>query len=436
METRKIRVSDVCDINLKSLKGKKIPNKIFYLDTGSITKNIIYKIQNLSLKISSYPSRAKRIVKKNTILYSSVRPIQEHHGILINPEENLIVSTGFITLDIKKENQNEIDPKFFYHCLTRKNITNHLHRIAVNNVTSYPSISPEDLGEIEFEIPIDIQYQKKISNLLSMYDDKINTNNKIISEIDNFSKTLFSYWFLQFDFPDTGKKPYKSNGGEMVWNATLKKNIPSNWNVEKLRNIIKEDKNGDWGKDKPEKNYSKKVICIRGSDIYGLDGIEELKPPIRFISNKKQNNFLEEFDIMIEMSGGSPTQSTGRINLISNKTLNRFNLPIICSNFCKPISIKKDKYVYYFLFLWKFLYEQNTFFKFEGKTSGIKNLLFDIFVDTCPYLAPSQELIEIFFNAMHKHEYTKQSLIAEIAELNLVRDELFILLINGQARIE
>ena len=124
METRKIKVSNVCDINLKSLKGKKIPNKIFYLDTGSITKNIIYKTQNLSLKISSYPSRAKRIVKKNTILYSSVRPIQEHHGILINPEENLIVSTGFITLDINKENHNKIDPKFFYHCLTRKNITN------------------------------------------------------------------------------------------------------------------------------------------------------------------------------------------------------------------------------------------------------------------------------------------------------------------------
>ena len=76
-------------------------------------------------------------------------------------------------------------------------------------------------------------------NVITAIDKKIVNNNKTISELESLAKTIYDYWFLQFEFPNEDGKPYKSSGGKMVWNEELKREIPEGWDVKYLSNICK-----------------------------------------------------------------------------------------------------------------------------------------------------------------------------------------------------
>jgi len=115
----------------------------------------------------------------------------------------------------------------------------------------------------------------------------------------------------------------------MSFNPIIKRNIPDEWEVKKISSQIKENIGGDWGKEKPEGNYQLKVSCCRGADIVSMTDL-----PTRYILNANSSKLLKEDDIIVEISGGSPTQATGRCVLISKEILNSFDNKLICSNFC------------------------------------------------------------------------------------------------------
>lgn len=233
MEMKKYRLGEICYLNKSSLKSNDAISVILYLDTSSITENIISGLQTFSIKDA--PSRAQRKVKKNTIIFSTVRPNQKHYGIIHNPQNNLIVSSGFTTLDVK--NQNEFDPEFVYLTLTQPVIVNYLHTLAQNSVSSYPSINPDDIGNLYLSFPC-FDTQRKIAAILSALDNKIALNRRINAKLEQMAKRLYDYWFVQFDFPNAEGKPYKSSGGKMVYNATLKREIPEGWKVKLLGDAI------------------------------------------------------------------------------------------------------------------------------------------------------------------------------------------------------
>ena len=145
----------------------------------------------------------------------------------------------------------------------------------------------------------------------------------------------------------------------------------------RLCDIIETYISGDWGNDEPTEDACCPVSCIRGADIVPIYNSEYNNIPLRYISDKSlSNRALQEGDIVIEKSGGSPTQSTGRVVYIS-KELIEDKGDIVCSNFCAAFRIKADwdsKYIYYYL---KHIYNAGVFFNFEGKTSGLKNLIMD-----------------------------------------------------------
>lgn len=91
--------------------------------------------------------------------------------------------------------------------------------------SSQPNINLELLGRLSFKY-IDLKEQIKIANILSVIDKKIELNKRINTELEAMAKTLYDYWFVQFDFPNKDGKPYKSTGGKMVYNAILKREIP------------------------------------------------------------------------------------------------------------------------------------------------------------------------------------------------------------------
>lgn len=227
----KVKVSEVAVLNRQTLGKKHSFSTIQYLDTGSITDGIITGFQKFTVGDDDIPSRAQRLVKNNTIVYSTVRPRLRHYGILKNPSENTVVSTGFVTIDA---NEDKIYPYYLYCHLIKPETIEYFASIADTAVSSYPSIKPDDLGNLEIEIPVDLVIQKKKAKVIEYINNKIELNNRIITVLEAMAKTIYDYWFVQFDFPNAEGKPYRSSGGEMVWNEQLKREIPKGWSVNPL----------------------------------------------------------------------------------------------------------------------------------------------------------------------------------------------------------
>ena len=109
---RKIRLGDACKTNANSYSPKEEWDFVNYLDTGNITNNRIDSIQFIDVRSEKLPSRARRKVKKDSIIYSTVRPNQRHFGIIKSQPEHFLVSTGFAVIDV---DANVLDADFLYY---------------------------------------------------------------------------------------------------------------------------------------------------------------------------------------------------------------------------------------------------------------------------------------------------------------------------------
>lgn len=131
------------------------------------------------------------------------------------------------------EIKESYNPLYIYYWLKHKK--NYLFQIA--NVTRTPILNKSDFSNIELSVPNKME-QDKIAKVLSDLDAKIEINNRINSELEAMAKTLYDYWFVQFDFPDANGKPYKTAGGKMVWNDELKREIPEGWESGELKDLF------------------------------------------------------------------------------------------------------------------------------------------------------------------------------------------------------
>lgn len=192
---RKIRLGDACKTNMYSYSPKEKWNFVNYLDTGNITDNKIDLIQYIDIVNEKLPSRARRKVKKDSIIYSTVRPNQHHFGIIKSQPENFLVSTGFAVIDTDSQ---VLDADFLYYLLTQSTIVESLHAIAEQSTSAYPSIKPSDIENLEIEIP-DIATQKKIADVLFSLDKKMAQNRKINKNLLQQAQTIFTEEFLSLD---------------------------------------------------------------------------------------------------------------------------------------------------------------------------------------------------------------------------------------------
>lgn len=190
-EWKEYRLGDLIETNALSINKNYPYTSILYLDTGSITCNKIESYQ--CFDINNAPSRAKRIVSDEDIIYSLVRPNQLHYGFIKSPQKNLVVSTGFVTITCKKE---LLYPKFLYYYLTQNFITEYLHTIAEASTSAYPSLKPSDIESLEIEIP-SLSEQKRIASILGSLDDKIDLLHRENETLEAMAETLFRKWFIE-----------------------------------------------------------------------------------------------------------------------------------------------------------------------------------------------------------------------------------------------
>ena len=217
METwKKIRLGSACRTNTDSYSPKEKWDFVNYLDTGNITNNTIDSIQFIDLTKEKLPSRARRKVRTDSIVYSTVRPNQHHFGIIKSQPENFLVSTGFTVIDV---DTNVLNADFLYYLLTQNTLVEALHAIAEQSTSAYPSIKTSDIENLEIEIP-DILTQKKIANILNSLDGKVTQNNEINKNLEQQAKALYKNWFFDFS-------PFSSDG-----------NLPDGWRLGTVGDII------------------------------------------------------------------------------------------------------------------------------------------------------------------------------------------------------
>lgn len=180
------KVGDYCVENVANLSKTDTFETILYLDTGSITSNYIVELQELNLLTDEIPSRAKRKATHGDIVYSTVRPNLRHYGLLQNPPENLIVSTGFAVLHNKG---SKVTNDFLFMWLTNESILDYLQAIAENSVSTYPSLNVSDLMNVKIIVP-DTEVLERITHFLTSIFTAISENNQQIQMLTKSLDTL------------------------------------------------------------------------------------------------------------------------------------------------------------------------------------------------------------------------------------------------------
>ena len=175
-------VGNVAKLNASAITSSYKHRHIFYLDTSSLTNGIFGVLQ--PLPIEEAPSRAKRLVKHNDILISTVRPDQCHYGIVKAPKENLVVSTGFCVITA-----TNVDPHFLYLLLTGEEMTEFLHSIAEGSTSTYPSLKPSDLAVLKFRNPPKARHDE-FARIAGSSWDKIACNSAQICSLEKLRDTL------------------------------------------------------------------------------------------------------------------------------------------------------------------------------------------------------------------------------------------------------
>ncbi|EGX1466881.1 restriction endonuclease subunit S [Salmonella enterica] len=146
------------------------------------------------------------------------------------------------------------------------------------------NLNSNDIKNYPIRLPSSLDEQRKIACVLKVLDDKIALNNRINAELEAMAKTLYDYWFVQFDFPDANGKPYKTSGGKMEYNATLKREVPVGWKIKKISEIALVKAGGD----KPSNcvgfrsdEYSIPIFSngISSEGLYGYTNISVVNKP-------------------------------------------------------------------------------------------------------------------------------------------------------------
>lgn len=421
MELKKYRLGEIVDFNKETISRQDNLLEIKYLDTSNILDNVIYETP--SMKLSEAPSRAQRKVKHLTIIYSTVRPRLKHHGILQMPPENLIVSTGFATLDIKDSYENMIDATYLYLLLTQSSVTEHLGNIADTAVSAYPSINPSDISSLSFIFP-DITIQRKIASIWTSYDQKIHLNSVINDNLEAMAKQLYDYWFVQFDFPNEDGKPYKSSGGAMVWNEKLKREIPQGWSDCVLGDYIGRITNGL----NPRKNFvlgsgNNYYVTIRSLVGTTIDWNNCDRCDDEALSKINSRSQLQIGDIIFSAIG-----TIGRTYYILEEPTN-WNISETSFTLRAKENVPND-------FFYGMLRSNEIQIKADKAAMGstLRCLVMDSLC-SLQYIKIPSYMMKLFaakvsplYRQIHRNN-------KEIAELTKQRDELLPLLMNGQATV-
>lgn len=300
-----------------------------------------------------------QLMPRHSVLFTSRAPI----GYIAIANNEVCTNQGFKSV-VPNE---QTDYLFLYYLLkfNKEKIE------GLGSGTTFKEVSGSTMRGIIVKVPKSLDVQRAIGRYLDSIDTKIEINRRINENLEQQARALFQSMFI--------------NSEERY-----------SWESGVFADLIESTLGGDWGKESPTGNNTEMVYCIRGADIPEVRAGNKGKMPTRYILPKNYAaKHLLPGDIVVEISGGSPTQSTGRVAAISQSLLDRYDKGMVCTNFCKAIKPKTgySMFVYYY---WQYLYDRNVFFLYENGTTGIKNLDLSGFITTEEIVIPPAHLVKHF----------------------------------------
>ncbi len=286
-----------------------------------------------------------------------------------------------------------------------------------NKGSTVPLLTLWEVKNLPVSYPEDIEEQHRIALVLETITKRIENNNKINKELESMAKTIYDYWFLQFEFPNEDGKPYKSSDGKMVWSEELKREIPEGWKVKRI---------DDFGKLNNGINYNKNEVGDKSYKIVNVRNISETSlllsktkmDDIVLTARTADNYLLKENDILIARSG-----IPGAVRILNNDIENT----IYCG-FIICLRLASDLYRRYLVY--KLKDYENTTATTSGGTimqnvsqSTLKSIKFA--VPEKRYILKFNEKIDSIWSKMQNNEKENQALVS-------LRNFLLPLLMNGQ----
>lgn len=313
---------------------KKLEKGPYFLSISSLDKGRLDLNKSAFLSEADFKKWTKRVTpKEGDLLFSYETRLGEAALMPSGIRACLGRRMGLLRL-----NREKVTPEYvlyaylspaFQQTIKANTITGAtVDRIALNELPSFPIRIPP------------IEEQKKVAKLLSEIDKKIELNNRINAELEAMAKTLYDYWFVQFDFPDDSPqgqgKPYKSSGGKMVYNPTLKREIPEGWEDSTIGAIEPNIVTGKTpSKDNPE-YFGGNVPFITIGDIRGNTYIVSTEETLTASGAATQKNkFLPEDSICVTCIASpglvgfvtTPAQTNQQINsVVCSNQINKYYL--------------------------------------------------------------------------------------------------------------
>ena len=267
-----------------------------------------------------YPMLSSKDMNDTDFDYSHCKYIDEkefqkmkHNGCVPLKDDVLIIKDGnnylekvFVVKETKeiailssigilRPNTEIVDPYYIKYYLTSRFVKEEVAKKYVTG-SALPRIILKNFGDIDMPY-VNLNTQHRIVRVLKEFDDAIDNNNIISSELESLAKTIYDYWFLQFDFPDENGRPYKSSGGKMVWNEELKREIPEKWAVKKLSDIVR----WEGGAQPPKSTF---VYCEQPGYVRFIQNRDYADNSHKTYIRKSNNNKLcNEYDIMMDKYG-------------------------------------------------------------------------------------------------------------------------------------
>tara|TARA_B110000211_G_scaffold45125_1_gene48044 strand:- start:3367 stop:4725 length:1359 start_codon:yes stop_codon:yes gene_type:complete len=359
--------------------------------------------------------------------------------------------------------------KYAYYVLKSKNLNQYAQG------SSHPLLTQGLLNKLEAYVTTNVQIQEKIVSIIGDIEDKIAVNTQTNQTLEQIAQAIFKSWFIDFD-PVKAKIEALAAGGSdddaelaamsVISAKTLDElkslkasnpeafnklaqtaalfpaamqdselgEIPEGWNATPFGELLEKTIGGDWGKEALDEKHTKKVRILRGTDLPNVHSGNDSGVPVRYVNKKKlQTRQLQDGDIVIEVSGGSPTQPTGRSLFISQKILDGLKEPAEPASFCRlfrPLNVKLGLLLSCHLTK---IYSDGKTWLYQNQSTGISNFQTKVFLEKELVVDPDAGVLDAFihnirpfFDRIHSGESKK---------LSALRDTLLPELLSGNCPI-
>ena len=386
-------------------------NKTRYLRITDISED--GELLNNDKKSVSAPDIDKYLLKEGDIVFA--RTGNSTGKSYYHEDKNgKLAFAGFLikySLDKAK-----VNPKYVKFFTITNEYKNWVKNLSVGSTRG--NINAQTFGDCPISVP-ERKQQDLLVRTLSLIIEKIELNNRINAELEAMAKTLYDYWFVQFDCPDKNGKPYKTSGGKMVWNEELKREIPEGWEVQKLKEFATTGSGGTPLSTKKEYYENGDIPWINSGELNSLYIIQTDNYITKNGLDNSSAKLFPSNTLLIALYGAT----AGKVSLLK---LEAATNQAVCA-----ILLKGQSYLNYLKFALSDLYQ----YLINLSTGSARDNLSQDLVKDLIFVIPPNNFIKQFNEIVNPSIEKIVSSIQENQKLTELRDWLLPMLMNGQVKV-